>query len=153
MGAAPAALRIDAVDVDVRVVAGQRPASPFVDRLERLVVQVGDRAGGDAGAPRDLADVLDAPCGDAGRVHLDDGLLHAGLAPLAALDDRRGEAHALELGHLERDLARRGGEASLVVSRSVRRPLVGALIWAGVDELVACSSNDTIGLDMACLLA
>ena len=25
--------------------------------------------------PQDLADVLDAPCGDAGQVHFDDGLL------------------------------------------------------------------------------
>ena len=45
-------------------------------------------------------DVLDAPYGDAGQVHFDDGLFHVGLVPLAALDDRRGEAHALELRHL-----------------------------------------------------
>lgn len=100
--------------------------------MSALSFRFGDRAGGKAGAPEDLADVLDAPCGDAGQVHFDDGLLHAGLAPLVALDDRRGEAHALELGHLERDLARRGGEASLVASRSVS----GALVGPGVDEPV-----------------
>ena len=59
---------VDAVDVDVRVFAGQRTASPFVHGLERLVVEIGDRAGGNAGAPEDLADVLDAPRGDAGQV-------------------------------------------------------------------------------------
>ena len=100
VGAAPASLQVDAVDVYVRVFAGQRPAPPFLNGLERLVVEVGHRAGGDARAPQDLADVLDAPCGDAGQVHLDDGLLHAGLAPLVALDDGGGEAHALELRHL-----------------------------------------------------
>lgn len=104
--------------------------------FERLVVQVGDRAGGDAGAPEDLAYVPDAPCGDVGQVHFDDGLLHAGLAPFVAIDDGGGEPHPLELGHLERDLARCGGEASLVVSRSVRRALVGALVRARADELV-----------------
>ena len=136
VGAAPASLQVDAVDVDVRIDAGQRAASPFVDCLERLVVEIGDRAGGNARAPQDFADVLDAARGHPGQVHLDDGLLHAGLAPLVALDDGGGEAHALELGHLERDLARRGGEAPLVVSRSICRPLVGALIWAGADDLV-----------------
>lgn len=136
VGAAPASLQVDAVDVDVRVFAGQGPASPLLDRLESLVVQVGDRAGGDARAPEDLADVLDAPRRHAGQVHLDDGLLDRGLAPLVALDDRRGEAHALELGHPERDLARRGGEASLVVAGAVRRPPVGALIGRGAHQLV-----------------
>ena len=31
VGASPAALQVDAVDVDVRVFAGQRPAPPLVD--------------------------------------------------------------------------------------------------------------------------
>lgn len=54
------------------------------------------------------------------------GLLDAGLAPFVALDDGGGEPHPLELGHLERDLARRRGEAALV----------GALVGPGADELV-----------------
>ena len=136
VGAAPAALQVDAVDVDVRVFAGQGPAPPLLDRLESLVVEVRDRAGGNARAPQDLADVLDAPRRHAGQVHLDDGLLDRRLAPFVALDDRRGEAHALELGHLERDPARRRGEAALVVPGAVRRALIGALIGPGTDELV-----------------
>lgn len=136
VGAAPAALQVDAVDVDVRVFAGQRPAPPLVGRFERLVVEIGDRAGGDARAPQDLADVLDAPRRHPGKVHLDDGLLDAGLAPLAALDDGGGEAHALELGHPERDLARRRGESALAVPGAVSGPLVVALVGPGADELV-----------------
>ena len=58
---------VEAVDEDVRVFAGQRAASPFVHGLERLVVEVGDRAGGDAGAPQDLADILDTPRRHAAR--------------------------------------------------------------------------------------
>ena len=96
VGAAPAALEVDAVHVDVRIGAVQRPTPPLIDRFERLVVGVGHRAGGDARVPQDPADVLDAPRRRPGQVHLDDGLLDAGLAPLVALDDRGGEAHALE---------------------------------------------------------
>ena len=136
VGAAPASLQVDAVDVDVRVFAGQGPASPLLDRLESLVVEIGDRAGGDARAPQDLADVLDAARGHPGQVHLDDGLLDAGLAPLVALDDGGGEAHALELGHLDRDLARRRGESALVVPGAVRRALVGSLVRARAHKLV-----------------
>ena len=40
VGASPAALEVGAVDVDVRVFAGQRPASPLLGRLESLVVEV-----------------------------------------------------------------------------------------------------------------
>ena len=138
VGAAPASLQVDAVDVDVRVFAGQGPASPLLDRLESLVVEIGDRAGGDARAPQDLADVLDAARGHPGQVHLDDGLLDAGLAPLVALDDGGGEAHALELGHLDRDLARRRDESALVGSlvRARADELVGLLVEHGVDGLL-----------------
>ena len=42
----------------------------------------------------------------------------------------------LELGHLERDPARRRGEAALVVAGAVGGALVGALVGPGADELV-----------------
>ena len=64
------------------------------------------------------------------------GLLDAGLAPFVALDDGGGEPHPLELGHLERDLARRRGESALVVPGVVCRALIGALVGPGADELV-----------------
>lgn len=98
-------------------------------------------------------------------MHLDDGLLDRRLAPFVALDDRRDEAHALELRHLERDLARRRGEAAFVVAGAVIGALVVALVGSGADEpvgllvqhrvdgLLTGSPNDMIGLDVACLLA
>ena len=103
-GAAPASLQVDAVDEDVGVAAGERPAPPFLDRLERLVVEIGDGGGRHGRPPEDLGDVLDAPCGDAGKIHLDHGLLDGCLPALVSLDDSGGEPHSLELGHLERDL-------------------------------------------------
>lgn len=42
----------------------------------------------------------------------------------------------LELGHLERDLARRCGESALVVAGAVSGALVGALVGPGADEPV-----------------
>ena len=155
VGAAPAALQIDAVDAGVRVFAGQRTASPFVDRLERLVVEVGDRAGGDARAPEDLADVLDAARRHAGQVHLDDGLLDRRLAPFVALNDRRGEAHALELGHLERDLARRRGEPALVVpgaDGSVSR-LVEWCDWIGYGVISSMIERVAQVMPTACAMS
>ena len=86
--------------------------------------------------PQGLADVLDAPRGHAGQMHLDDGLLDAGLAPFVALDDGGRETHSFELGHSERDLARRRGEPALAVPGAVRRPLVGALVRTRAREPV-----------------
>lgn len=110
-------------------------AAPVSGLREHLGDRV-DRAGGDVRAPQNLADVLDAARGRAGLVHFDDGLLDAGLAPFAALDDRGGEARALELGHPERGLARCGGEVALVAAGAVRRSPVDAFVGAGSDELV-----------------
>ena len=171
-GAAPGPLQVDPVDEDIGIGAGERPAAPFLDGLERLLVEVRDRRCRHARAPEDLGYVLDPPGGDAGQVHLDHGLLDGGLAPLVALDDRRCEPHALELRHLERDLAGRGGEVPLVVAGAVRlpacRPLVAALTRSSASSSrsalmvsstvlltsslssprTAFSSNVTMGSDM-----
>lgn len=153
-GAAPASLEVDAVDEDVGVLAGQRPAPPLLDGLERLVAEVRHRRCRHARAPQDLGDVLDPPGGDPGQVHLDHGLLDGGLTALVALDDRRREPHALELGHPEGHLARGGREPALVVSGAVGlapcRPLVavgayqivGLLLEKGVQGVLDCSSDE-----------
>lgn len=52
VGAASAALQVGAVDIDVRVLAFQRPAPPFLDRLEGLVVEIRHGAGGEAAPHR-----------------------------------------------------------------------------------------------------
>lgn len=101
-----------------------------------LVINRIGGAVGNAGSPQGLADVLDAPRGHAGQIHLDYGFLDAGLAPFVALDDGGREAHSLELGHTERGLARRRGEPALVVPGAVRHPRVGALVWVRAHELV-----------------
>ena len=99
-------------------------------------VQVRDGGGRDAGAPEYLAHVLDPPGGHARQVHLDHGLLDAGLPAPVALYDRGREAHPLELGHMDRDLAGRRGQASVVVAGAVRLALGGPLVALGADEVV-----------------
>lgn len=98
VGSSPASLQVDPVDVDVGVGALERAVAPLLDGREGLLVQVRHRCRRDARAPEDLAHVLDAPGGDPRQAHLDHGLLDARLPAPVALDDRRGEPHALELG-------------------------------------------------------
>lgn len=84
----------------------------------------------------DLGDVLDPPGRDPGEVHLDHRLLDAGLAPAVALDGRRREARALELGHVDGHLAGARGRAPVAMAGAVRLPLGGAPVAPGPDELV-----------------
>ena len=136
VGASPAALQVYAVDVDVGVGALERAVPPLLDRGERLLVEVGDGRRRDARPPEDLGDVLDPPGRDPGEVHLDHRLLDAGLAPAVALDDRRREARALELGHVDGHLAGARGQAPVVMAGAVRLPLGGALVALGPDKVV-----------------
>ena len=101
----PAALQAYAVDAGVGVGAPGRAVPPLPGRGERLSVEVGDGRRRDAGPPEDPEDVLDPPGRDPGEVHPDHRLLDAGLAPAVALDGRRREARALELGHVDGHLA------------------------------------------------
>lgn len=134
--AAPGVLQVDAVDEHVGAGASERPAAPLLHRLEGAIVEVGHGGYRHAGAPEDLGHVLDPPGGDACQAHLDHGLLDARPAPLVALDDRRGEPHAFELGHLECHLVRRRGEPALVVVDMVRLVVCRALVAVDPDEIV-----------------
>ncbi len=103
---------------------------------ERLLVEARDGRGGDARPPEDLGYVLDPPGRDPGEVHLDHRLLDGGLPPAVALDDRRREARPLELGHVDRHLARARRQAAVVVAGAVSLPLGGALVALGPDKVV-----------------
>lgn len=58
--AAPAALEVDSVDVEVGIFAGQGPAPSLLDCREGFLVEVGHGAGRHARSPQGLADVFDA---------------------------------------------------------------------------------------------
>ena len=113
-----------------------RAVPPLPGRGERLPVEVGDGRRRDAGPPEDPGDVLDPPGRDPGEVHPDHRLLDAGLAPAVALDGRRREARALELGHVDGHLAGARGQAPVVMAGAARLPLGGAPVAPGPDKVV-----------------
>ena len=69
-------------------------------------------------------------------MHLHHGLLDAGLPAPATLDDRRGEAHPLELWHAERDLAGRRRGLALVMAGAVRPAISRPLVALRADQVV-----------------
>ena len=82
----------------------------------------------DLAAPQCLGDVLHTAHGDARQVHLDEGLLHAALPAAIPLDDGGLEGHALEPGHVERDVAGGRGEVAVIVPAAVALTGLAALI-------------------------
>ena len=144
VGASPAALEVDPVHVDVGVRPLEGPVPPRLHGLERLLVEVGDGGGRDARPPEDLGDVLDAPGRDAGEVHLYHGLLDAGLPAPVTLDDRRREAHPLELWHADRDLAGRRRELALVMAGAVRLAVGGPLVALRADQVVGLLVQEAV---------
>ena len=135
VGATPRPFEVDAVDVDVGVRPVERAVAPLLDGRERPLVQLGDGRRRHGRSPQDLGDVLDPARRDAREVHLDHRLLDRGLAAAVALDDGRREPHALELGHADRHLAGRRGQAPLVVAGAVGLALGGPLVALGADEV------------------
>ena len=83
------------------------------DRLQVLHVHVF------LAAPQCLRDVLHPAHGNACQVHLDEGLRHAALPAVIPLDDGGLEGHALEPGHMERDVAGSRGEVAVIVAAAV----------------------------------
>ena len=89
--ARPGPLHDDPVQVQIVMLALDRPVAPFLDLGVYLLVQVRNRARRHPRAPQCLGDVLHAPNGKTGQIHLDQRLLDRALPTLVALDDRRFE--------------------------------------------------------------
>src|SRR5262249_15334559 len=105
-----------AVEVNIRVLALDRPIAPGFDRCVDLLVQVRHGRGRHPCAPQRLRDVLDPahryPC----QIHLDQRLFDRALAPPVALDDRRLECLPAQLRYPQPHLAGLGLQAALVVA-------------------------------------
>src|SRR5690606_37339683 len=126
--ARPAALHHDAVQIDVRVLARDRPTAPRVDGRVDPFVEVRYCRRRYPRAPQRLGDVLDPAHRYASQIHLDQRLLDRGLATPVALDDRRLERLATKLRHLELHLAGLGLEVALVVARPGVATRLGSLV-------------------------
>ena len=113
--AGPTALEHDAVEVDVRIPAFDRPVPPGLDVLVDLLVELADRRGADLGAPQRFGDVLHPAYRHTGQVHLDQCLFHRGLPSPVALDDRRLKGLLAQLRHVQRHLPRLRLQLALVI--------------------------------------
>ena len=126
--ARPGPLHHDAVQVQIRVIALDRPVPPRLDLGVDLLVEIGHRAGTDPRAPQGLGDVLDPPNRNPGQVHLNQGLLDRALPSPIALDDRRLECLTAKLRNFQRHLAGLGVQRPFITAgprvRATLRPLV-----------------------------
>ena len=132
---APVAAQVDAVHVDVWIVAAlQGAVAPVLDVNVGFLVQFADGSGRHLAAPQCLRDVLHPAHGDTRQVHLDEGLLHAALPAAISFDDGRLKGHALEPGHVERNVTGGGGEIPVVVAAAVALTGLAALIAGGLRQ-------------------
>jgi len=134
--AAPVALQVDSIQVDVGILALQWPLAPFLDVDVHLLVQLADGAGRHARTPQDLRDVLHTAHGDSREVHFDQRLLDADLALLVALDDRRLECQSAQLRHLQVHFAGLSQQFSVVVAGSRVDPILAPFVPSGVRQAV-----------------
>jgi hypothetical protein len=142
--APPAALQPDAIQEDVGVLPFDGAVAPGLDVTVDLLVQLADRTGADPGAPQGLGDVLDAAGGHAGQVHLDQSLLHRGLAAAVAFDDGRLERQIAQLRHVQLHLTGLGLELAGVVAGAGVEPVGGALVTLGAAEFVGLGVEEGI---------
>ena len=126
---APVAAQVDAVHVDVWIVAAlQGAVAPILDVDIGFLVQLTDGGRRNLAAPQCLGDVLHLAHGDACQVHFDQSLLHAALPAAIPLDDGGLERHALEPGDMERDVTGGRGKIPVIVAASVALTSLAALI-------------------------
>jgi len=94
----------------------QGAVAPVLDVDIGFLVQLADGGGRNLAAPQCLRDVLHTAHGDACQVHLDEGFLHAALPAAIPLDDGGLKGHALEPGHMERDVTGGRGEVAVIMA-------------------------------------
>ena len=126
---APVAAQVDTAHVDIRIVPSlQGAVAPVLDVNVGFLIQFADGSGRDLAAPQCLGDVLHPAHGDARQIHLDERLLDAAFPAAIPLDDGRFEGHALEPGHMERDITRGRGEVAVIVAAAVALAGLAALV-------------------------
>ena len=134
---APVAAQVDTVHVDIRIApAPQRAVAPVLDVNVGFLVQLADGGGRDLAAPQCLGDVLHTAHGDTCQIHLNESFLHTAFPAAIPLDDGRLEGHALEPGHMERDVAGGRGKVPVVVTAAVAPTGLAALVAGRLGQLL-----------------
>ena len=134
---APVAPQVDAVHIDVRILAAlQRTVAPILNMDIRLLVQLADRGRRHLAAPQSLGNVFHTTYGYTCQIHLDEGFLHAAFPAAIALDDGGLERDALETGHMQRHVAGGRGKVPVIVPASVALAGLIALVASSLGQFL-----------------
>ena len=94
----------------------------------RLLVQFTDSCRRYLAAPQRLRDILYTPDRYACQIHLNESFFHTALPAAVPLDNSSFKGDPFELGYLESDIPRSGGEVAAIVPAAVALALFIALV-------------------------
>ena len=94
----------------------QRAVPPILNVDIRFLVQFADGGGRYLAAPQSFCNILYAPNGYSGQIHLDEGFFYTAFPAAIPLNDGGLKRDAFELGHLESDIPGSSGEVAVVVA-------------------------------------
>src|SRR5271166_290810 len=135
----PAALEHDAVQVNIGMLALDRPIAPGLDGRVDLLVEVRDCRWRHPRAPQGLRNILDPAHRDARQIHLDQCFLHRALPAAVPLNDRSLKGLTPQLWNLEVYFAGAGLQRPIVAASPGVLPSLAALVTAGTAKLVCLS--------------
>ena len=90
-------------------------------------------------APQGLSNVFYAAYGNTGKVHLNEGLLHAAFPPTVPLNNSRLKGDPFEFGYLESDIPGSGSEIAVVMTAAVALALLVTLVPGSLGQLLRLS--------------
>ena len=122
----------------------QGAVPPVLDVDVGLLIQLADRGWRHLAAPERFGNVLHAPNGDAGKVHLNERFFYAALSAAIPFDDGRLEGNPLEARHIQCNVAGGRGKVSAVMAASVAQALLAALVLGGLSQLLGLSLQQTV---------
>src|SRR5699024_2522900 len=133
----PVTAQVDPVHIDIRIApALQRAVPPILNVDIRFLVQLADGGGRYLAAPQSLGNILHAPDGYSGQVHLDEGFFHTAFPAAIPLNDSGLKGDPLELGYLQGNVPGSGGEVAAVVAAPVSLALLITLVPGRLGQLL-----------------
>ena len=109
-----------------------------------LLIQLADGGGRHLTAPERFGDILHAPNGYAGKVHLNERFFHAAFPAAVAFDDGRLKRNAFETRHIQCNVAGGRGKVSAVMTASVALAFLAALVLGSLSQLLCLSLQQTV---------
>src|SRR5699024_5644729 len=142
---APVTAQVDPIHIDIRITLTlQRAVPPILNVDIRFLVQLTDGGGRHLAAPQSLGNILHAPDGHPGQVHLNEGFLHAALPAAIPLNDGGFKGDPFELGYFQGNVPGSSGEVAAVMAAAITLPLLIALVPCRLDQLFSLSIQQLV---------